>query len=82
LTTAFAKGPELPFDVEVEAEFEGNRIIVRSIRATHGEITSEALRQVPVVTILSLESCPLVGTMNIAGMNLGAARMGDQRKRH
>lgn len=72
--TAIATGRDLPFDVDIEAELKGRRMVVRSIRTTSGEITSEALRQVPVARILSLGVTSLVGTMNLAGSNLAAAK--------
>lgn len=75
MIVAIATGPGLPFDVEIEAELEGTRMVVRSIRTPRGEITSEALRQVPVARILSLGVVSLVGTMNLAGRNLQAAKV-------
>ena len=72
--TAVATGPELPFDVEIEAELEGKRMVVRSIRTTRGEITSEALREVPVTRILSNGLVSLVAIMNFAGRNFAAAK--------
>jgi hypothetical protein len=63
-----AEGPDLPYDIELEAVLEAGRMVIRSVGATsrdREEITSEGLRRLPLARILRSALMNYLGTFSV-----------------